>query len=73
MRRRFVLLAVGTLLGGCATALETVYVPADSPGWKFGYGSDRRGQTIAEYVPRNESINNWTSVEKGGKKVVLAP
>lgn len=62
MRHQFALLAFTALLGGCATALESVYVPADSSGWKFGSGSDRRGQTIAEYVPSNESINSWTKL-----------
>ncbi len=62
MRRQLVLVAFVALLGGCATALESVYIPADSSGWKLGYGSDRRGQTIAEYVPSNESINNWTKL-----------
>lgn len=62
MRRQLALVAFAALLGGCATALESVYIPADSSGWKLGYGSDRRGQTIAEYVPSNESINNWTKL-----------
>jgi hypothetical protein len=48
------------LLWGCSTTLETVAVPTDSSGWKLGAGSDRKGRTIAEFVPRNETINNWT-------------
>jgi hypothetical protein len=50
------------VLAGCSTTLETVFVRADSSGWKLGAGSDRPGQTIAEYVPRGESINNWTQL-----------
>ncbi len=60
MRRLFASLAITTLLGGCVTAIETVNIPTDPSGWKFGSGSNRRGQTIAEFVPHDESIDNWT-------------
>lgn len=52
-------LIVAIFLAGCATQLESVYIPADSSGWKLGFSRDSRGQTIAEYVPANETINNW--------------
>ena len=62
MSHQLAILAFIALLSGCATSLESVYVPADSLGWKLGSSSDRRGQTIAEYVPSNESINNWSKL-----------
>lgn len=34
----------------------------DSSDWKLGSGSDRKGRTIAEYVPSSESINNWSKL-----------
>lgn len=57
-----VLLFLSIVLAGCATSLETVFIPGDSSGWKFGSGSDRKGQTLVEYVPRDESINNWSKL-----------
>lgn len=51
---------LGIVICGCATTIETAFVPGDSSGWKLGYGSDRRGRTIAEYVPHHESIDNWS-------------
>jgi len=62
MLQRNILIFAVMLFAGCATTLESVYVPGDSSGWKMGFGSDRRGQTIAEYVPANESINNWSKL-----------
>jgi hypothetical protein len=53
-------LALILVISGCATPLETVVVPTDPTGWKLGYASDRRGQTIAIYVPREESMDSWT-------------
>jgi len=57
---RLWLLCLVLLTSSCATTIETVYVPSDPSGWKFGAGSDRLNQTIAEFVPSNESIDNWT-------------
>ena len=54
--------AVLLALAGCATQLETATfrAPDDSGKWKAAGGSDRRGRTIAEFVPQNESIDNWS-------------
>lgn len=60
MSLRWILVVLLLSAGGCATTLETVAVPANTADWKLGHASDRRGQTVAEYVPRNESIDNWT-------------
>ena len=62
MFRQYILILATLLTTGCATTMETVYVPADSAGWKLGYGSDHSNQTIAEYVPTNESINSWSKL-----------
>jgi hypothetical protein len=43
-----------------AAAIETVYVPAESKGWKLGHGSNRAGRTIAEFIPTSESIRSWS-------------
>lgn len=58
----FAVMLLGIVGAGCAITLETVFIPTDSSGWKFGSGSDRKGRTIAEYVPSNESINNWSKL-----------
>jgi hypothetical protein len=57
---RLWLLCIVLLTTNCANTIETVYIPSDSSGWKFGSGSDRRNHTIAEFVPSDESIDNWT-------------
>ena len=49
-------------LSGCATMLETVYVPAENTGWKQGYGVNKPGVTLIEYIPTNESIDNWSRI-----------
>jgi hypothetical protein len=48
------------LLMGCSIPLETVYVPAEDNGLRLGYGSDRRGTTIAEFIPSDETMGNWS-------------
>ena len=48
------------LINACATTLETVYVPAESKGWKVGAGSNRPGSTLVEFIPTTESIGNWS-------------
>lgn len=53
-------LVLAAWLAGCATALETVHVPADNAGWKFASGSDRTGRTLAEFVPAGESAQRWS-------------
>lgn len=56
---RFAVALFVVVVSGC-TSLETVFIPGDSSDWKLGSGSNRKGQTFVEYVPRNESINNWS-------------
>ena len=43
-----------------AADIETVYVPIENKGWKFGQGSNRAGRTIAEFIPTSETMRNWT-------------
>jgi hypothetical protein len=61
--KRFVLLSV-IALSGCATSLETanLQLPDGAGKWKAAGGSERRGQTIAEFVPRDESVDNWSQL-----------
>ena len=49
-------------LSGCATALETASLHlSDTDGkWKPAGSSERRGRTLAEFVPPDESISNWS-------------
>jgi hypothetical protein len=49
-------------LCACATPLETtsLHLSATGEKWQAAGGSDRRGQTIAEFVPPGESIGNWS-------------
>jgi hypothetical protein len=56
------LLALVVALVGCATPLETasLHVPDSVGKWKTGGGSERRGRTLAEFVPQDESIDNWS-------------
>lgn len=61
-RKQVAVALLGIVISGCATTIETAFVPGDSSGWKLGHGSDRRGRTIAEYVPHYESINNWSKL-----------
>jgi len=58
--QRISIVAVLMLLAACATTLETVYVPADIRGWKLGYGSNRPGATIKEFIPASETISDWS-------------
>ena len=52
---------VGILLAsGCATTLETVYVPAENKGWKVGSGTNNPGATLVEFIPVDETISNWS-------------
>jgi len=58
---RLVILSALLAVAGCAgIPLETVSVPAQSDGWKMGYGNERRGRTILELIPTNESISSWS-------------
>lgn len=50
------------LLSSCATTLETVYIPAENAGWKQGYAVNKSGVTLIEYIPANESIENWSRI-----------
>jgi len=50
------------LLSSCATTLETVHVPAENTGWKPGYGVNKPGLTLIEFIPSNESIDNWSRI-----------
>ena len=59
---RIILILCITTLSGCATTLETVYVPTENSGWKVGYGTNKLGTTIIEYIPSNESIDNWSKL-----------
>ena len=59
---RILVVFVTAVLVGCAavTPLESVYVPAQHQGWKFGSGNNKPGTTLAEFIPENESISNWS-------------
>jgi hypothetical protein len=66
-------------LAGCATPLETATLHlADGAGkWKAAAGSERRGRTLMEFVPADESIDNWSRLltiqfieEKGVSQLV---
>jgi hypothetical protein len=59
---RMCFISLVLLLAGCATTLETVYVPAENNGWKVGYGVNKPGVTLIEYIPVNETIDNWTRI-----------
>jgi hypothetical protein len=59
---RFCLVVLVLFVSGCATTLETVYVPADNSGWKVGYGVNKPELTIVEYIPVEESISNWSRI-----------
>lgn len=59
---RLISISLVLLLSCCATTLETVYVPAENTGWKQGYGVNKPGVTLIEYIPSNESIDNWSRI-----------
>lgn len=59
---RLCLATLVLFISGCATTLETVYVPAENSGWKFGYGVNKPELTLVEYIPAEESISNWTRI-----------
>lgn len=48
------------LIAGCATTLETVYVPAENKGWKIGHGTNKPGTTLVEFIPNDQVISNWS-------------
>jgi hypothetical protein len=58
---RFIFLLVFAL-SGCATSLETasLHLSASDGKWKSAGGSERGGRTLAEFVPQDESINDWS-------------
>src|SRR5882672_10291467 len=60
MQRYFFVLVM--VLSGCATSLESaaLHLAGGAGKWKVAGGSERRGQTIAEFVPPGESIDNWS-------------
>ena len=58
--RRHILFITALVLAGCATTLETVYVPAENKGWKVGSGVNRATATLVEFIPSDESIANWS-------------
>lgn len=57
---RAILIAMVLALVGCASTLETVYVPAENKGWKVGSGTNRPGETFVEFIPTEESTSNWS-------------
>jgi hypothetical protein len=59
--KRFIFAFV-VALSGCATPLETasLHLSATDEKWKPAGGSERRGRTLAEFVPQDESINSWS-------------
>lgn len=60
---RFLFVAACLALAGCFTIpLESVYVPTKTSDWKFASGSDRPGRTVAEFIPPNEVISNWSRI-----------
>jgi hypothetical protein len=59
---RTYLFSLVLLLSGCATTFETVYVPAENTGWKQGYGVNKSGMTLVEYIPTNETIDHWSRI-----------
>src|SRR4029077_15734246 len=60
MQRLLLVLVVA--LVSCATPLEsaTLHLSDGEGKWKPVGGSDRRGRTLAEFVPQDESIDNWS-------------
>jgi hypothetical protein len=58
----FALVVAAVAVTGCATPLETtsLHLSAGDGKWKPAGGSDRRGRTLAEFVPPDESIDNWS-------------
>jgi|HubBroStandDraft_4_1064222.scaffolds.fasta_scaffold749658_1 hypothetical protein len=62
MQRFLRVLAVALALVSCATQLETAtfHVPDGVGKWKAAFASERRGRTLAEFVPQDESIDNWS-------------
>jgi hypothetical protein len=62
VQRLLQVFGVALALASCATQLETAIfqAPDGSAKWKAAGGSDRRGRTLAEFVPRDESIENWS-------------
>lgn len=59
---RIIFFSVFAYLAGCSsvTALETTYIPFENKGWKVGYVTDTRYQTLVEFVPDNETVLNWS-------------
>lgn len=55
-------LVVALVLVSCATQLESArfQLPGGAGKWKAAGGSDRQGRTLAEFVPQDESIENWS-------------
>lgn len=53
-----------TLLSGCSalrTPIETVYIPEQSlSGWKVGYANNNKNETVVEFIPAEETIENWS-------------
>jgi hypothetical protein len=57
---RGALLVAALAVTGCATTLETVYVPAENSGWKIGHGTNRANATLLEFIPSEETISSWS-------------
>lgn len=55
-------LVIALVLASCATQLESArfQLPDGAGKWKAAGGSDRQGRTLAEFVPQDESIENWS-------------
>jgi len=52
------------ILNGCSTMLEYVDVPGKLTGWKIRFQKIERfsNDSIREFIPENESINNWSKM-----------
>jgi len=64
MTNKFILLFLTLLSASCATSLEHIRAPSLGNEWKIGYQHRERftDNNITEYVPRNESIRNWSKL-----------
>jgi len=64
MLRKLVLLSFAILSASCATSLEYIRAPSLGAEWKIGYQHRERftNNNITEYIPRNESIQNWSKL-----------
>jgi len=66
MKNKLLIILITLISSSCATSLERISVPIDSPDWKVGFQTRPKSfgdaSNLREFIPIKDSIDNWSKL-----------